>query len=390
MLPALQSTKNFVFVNESLRRLIRDCIALFDNDVTVTRRTGNRSGGNIVSRLPDIRFEAWAGHASRRRLLGGAAAAFCLCTAHQAYAQQVSTPPGDTPDNHDDATLAARTDDADHLSIAVMVNGRGPYHFVVDTGAETSVVADNVALALGLTHVASVLVDGFSRRIPAQTVQIDSLAFGPFLRKNLALPVLPRQYLFADGYLGLDAISDSRVTFDFAGKTLRIEQPRKRSGFPQPRPGQSTRLWASGASGRLRVSDCLVDGVRATAFIDTGAQVSVGNRALKAALALRGALQNLGPLVLNGVTGGEILSEVIPVSLIKLEDLSFTDSRLAIAEVPSFNAWNVHNRPGLLIGMNFLRQFAAVTIDYRQKSIRFELSEAPPMPTPGVRINSHA
>ncbi len=324
------------------------------------------------------------------KIMGGAAAAFCICAGSQVYAQQVSVPPADTPDDHDDATLAARTDDADHLSIAVMINGRGPYHFVVDTGAETSVVADNVALALGLPHIASVLVDGFSRRIPAQTVHVDSLAFGPFLRKNLILPVLPRQYLYADGYLGLDAISDSRVTFDFAGKTLRIEQPRKRSGFPQPRPGQSTRLWASGASGRLSVADCLVDGVRTTAFIDTGAQVSVGNPALKAALAVRGTLRDLGPLVLNGVTGGEIIGQIVPVSVIKLEDLSFTDCTLAIADVPSFDAWNVRHRPGLLIGMNFLRQFAAVTIDYRQKSIRFELGEAPPMPTPGVRINSHA
>lgn len=341
-----------------------------------------------MSRLPDIRVYERA-RTSRRSVMSGATAAFCLF-ARQALAQEVSTPPADTPDDHDTAALAARTDDADHLSIEVLVNGRGPYHFVVDTGAETSVVADTVAQALGLPPVASVLVDGFSRRIPAQTVKVNSLAFGPFQRQNLTLPVLPRRYLSADGYLGLDAISDSRVTFDFTGKTLKIEMPRKRSEDRHPGPGQSTRLWASGSSGRLRVSDCLVDGVRATAFIDTGAQVSVGNRALKAALALRGGLQNLGPLVLNGVTGGEILSEVIPVSLIKLEDLSFTDSRLAIAEVPSFDAWNVHNRPGLLIGMNFLRQFAAVTIDYRQKSIRFELSEAPPLPTPGVRISSHA
>lgn len=343
-----------------------------------------------MNKLPDNRFEARVQvRASRRHILGGAAAAFCLCAAPQVRAQQVTTPPADNPGDHDTAALAARTDDADHLSVEVLVNGRGPYHFVVDTGAETSVVADNVALALGLPHVASILVDGFSRRIPAQTVQVDSLAFGPFERRNLTLPVLPRQHLLADGYLGLDAISDSRVTFDFAGRTLKIERPRKRGEDRHFGPGQSTRLWASGTSGHLRVSDCLVDGVRATAFIDTGAQVSVGNRALKAALALRGTLRNLGPLVLNGVTGGEILSEVIPVSLIKLEDLSFTDSRLAIAEVPSFDAWNVRNRPGLLIGMNFLRQFAAVTIDYRQKSIRFELSETPPQPTPGVRINSH-
>ena len=328
--------------------------------------------------------------ASRRHIVGGAAAALGLSIARQTGAQQVTKPSKDIPpEDHDAATLTARTDDADHLSIEVMINDQGPYHFVVDTGAESSVVADNVAQALALPPIASVLVDGFSRRIPARTVQVDSLAFGPFRHKNLTLPILPRQYLLADGYLGLDAISDSRVTFDFAGKTLKIEQPRDPSRRHPP-PGTSTRLWASGSSGRLRVSDCLVDGVRATAFIDTGAQISVGNRALKAALALHGGLHSLGPLILKGVTGGEILSEVIPVSLIKLEDLSFTDSRLAIADVPSFDAWNVHNRPGLLIGMNFLRQFAAVTIDYRQKSIRFELSEAPPHPTPRVRINRPA
>ncbi|MGN6208484.1 aspartyl protease family protein [Asticcacaulis sp.] len=344
-----------------------------------------------MNKQPDSRIPARSpACVSRRPLIGGVAAALGLCIAHRTGAQQVTSPPKDTlPEDHDAATLTARTDDADHLSIEVMINGRGPYHFVVDTGAESSVVADNVALALGLPPGASVVVDGFSRRIPARTVQVESLIFGPFQRKSLTLPVLPRQYLLADGYLGLDVISESRVTFDFAGKTLKIEQPRKRGEDHRARPGTSTRLWASGSSGRLRVSDCLVDDVRATAFIDTGAQVSVGNRALKAALALRGGLQNLGPLILNGVTGGEILSEVIPVSLIKLEDLSFTDSRLAIADVPSFDSWNVHNRPGLLIGMNFLRQFAAVTIDYRQKSIRFELTEAPPLPSPGVRINSH-
>ncbi len=345
-----------------------------------------------MGKSPDISLEktAHAGHVSRRHVVVGTAAALCLWAPCGVRAQQVSTPPGDSPDDHDAATLAARTDDADHLSIEVLVNGHGPYHFVVDTGAETSVVADTVALALALPHVASVLVDGFSRRIPAETVRVDSLAYGPFRRQNLVLPVLPRRYLFADGYLGLDAISDSRVTFDFAGKSLKIEQPRNWSTLRHGRPSLTTNVLARGTSGRLRVSDCQVDGVRATAFIDTGAEVSVGNLALKKALAARGKLHDLGPLMLNGVTGGEILSEVMSVSRIRLEELSFTDSTLAIADVPSFDAWNVRNRPALLIGMNFLRQFAAVTIDYRQKSFRFELSEAPPLPTPGVRIDSHA
>ncbi len=48
--------------------------------------------------------------------------------------------------------------------------------------------------------------------------------------------------------------------------------------------------------------------------------------------------------------------------------------------------WKLRLRPALLIGMDYLRQFAAVTIDYRSKEIRFELSLAPPSPRPGVEI----
>ncbi len=40
-----------------------------------------------------------------------------------------------------------------------------------------------------------------------------------------------------------------------------------------------------GTAGHLRSTNCSVNGVRATAFIDTGAEVSAGNQALFNALA---------------------------------------------------------------------------------------------------------
>ena len=63
------------------------------------------------------------------------------------------------PDAPQNAALAARVDAASHLTLNVTINGQGPFRFVVDTGAERSVIADNVAAALQLPSGPSVTVD---------------------------------------------------------------------------------------------------------------------------------------------------------------------------------------------------------------------------------------
>lgn len=293
------------------------------------------------------------------------------------------------PDSDQDAaSLAARTDASQHLTIEVMINGQGPYHFVIDTGAERTVIADTVATALGLQPGGNITLEGIGGRITVTTVHVDRLTFGPFLREGLNLPTLPRANLFADGYLGLDAINGSRVTFDFRNQALKIEQPRDHA--PPESQGMAS-VRARGKNGRLRVFDCLVDSVAAVAFIDSGAEVSVGNLSLYNALKNRNRnLYSTARMTLTGVTGGEVAGDVIPVGRIRLHDLSFTNGTLAIADIPDFSIWKVAQRPALLIGMDYLRQFAAVTIDYRNKEIRFEISLAPPRPTPGVEIEHTA
>jgi hypothetical protein len=39
-----------------------------------------------------------------------------------------------------------------------------------------------------------------------------------------------------------------------------------------------------------------------------------------------------------------------------------------------FVIWGLSRKPALLIGMNYLRQFARVPIDYRIKEIRLDLA----------------
>ncbi len=326
----------------------------------------------------------------RRGFLAGAVATGLLPVAARSQRITASATLQKPDPTQTTADLAAKADAQAHLTVAVMINGAGPYHFVVDTGAERSVVADNVAAALNLPQGKSILVDGISKQMAAPTVTLGTLAFGPFSRSGLVVPVLPRAVLYADGYLGLDAIDDTRTTFDFRHDVVRIEEPK--DGFAPPEPGDElARVKVKGKGGRLRVVDCLIDSVAATAFIDTGAEVSVGNPILHEALSSRNKVNlDLGTITLSGVTGGEIEGTLINVTRIGLQDLAFTNGTLAIADVPDFDIWNLRFRPAVLIGMDYLRQFAAVTVDYRAKEIRFEVSSALPRPSPGVEIGALA
>jgi hypothetical protein len=118
-----------------------------------------------------------------------------------------------------------------------------------------------------------------------------------------------------------------------------------------------------------------VAGVASAAFIDTGAEVSAGNSPLLEALTDRHPIYvEAGTLPLRGLTGGEIAGRVTRIDRIRLQDLEFTDCALVIADLQVFDIWGLSRKPALLIGMNYLRQFARVSIDYRIKEIRFDLA----------------
>ena len=136
------------------------------------------------------------------------------------------------------------------------------------------------------------------------------------------------------------------------------------------------RIRATGPSGHLRAHDCMVEDISATAFIDTGAEVSAANEPLRAALVKRNpAFSDMGNIRLTDITGGEIQGKVAVVKRIFLTTaLTFTDCPLVMANFLVFDVWGLHQRPALLIGMNLLRQFKSVSIDYGLQELRFDLS----------------
>ncbi len=272
------------------------------------------------------------------------------------------------------APLSAATHGANLLTIGVRINDRGPFQFVIDTGADRTVVADTVAQQLGLPAGNPVMVEGVVRTVRAGTVRIRRMVVGSISRDDLDVPVLPRAQLQADGYLGLDVIDRYRVSLDFRNHQLLLTEPRPAQLINWGPPNEIP-IRVVGASGHLRSIDSSIDNVRATAFVDTGAEISIGNAPLyNALLANSSSYIQTETIPLTGVTGGVVQGRVTGVRSVKLSGLTFENSRIAIADLQIFRLWDLNDRPALLIGMNWLRQFKKVSIDYGRKELRFDLA----------------
>ncbi len=307
---------------------------------------------------------------SRRLLLAqaGAALAAVPSLARAAAPVVAGFPPPPAVQN-----IQGDADAQNRLTVETMLNDQGPFRFVVDTGADRSVLCDEVVKSLGLAGGDEMIVAGIARSLPAPSARLDRLQVGHVVMRDLALPVLPRRWLGCDGYLGLDVIDRQAVTFDFVNHRLTVAPSDMVIGWTTVVDGNVVRT--SGSNGRLSAVNCRVDGMRAHAFIDSGAEISIGNSRLFAELAEAGGKYIDDSVIqLLGVTGGAVEGRVTAIGNIRLGPINFVHSALVISDLPVFDVWGLADRPALFIGMNFLRQTSSVTIDYGRKELRFRLA----------------
>jgi len=306
---------------------------------------------------------------SRRRLLGVSAAALA---ANPFASRAGDIGDAQTPFPASD-TVHGNADQDHRMTVDARIDGQGPFRFLVDTGADRSVIASDVAAKLGLLSGTDVVVQGISRSVPAATARLKSLEVGSIGLTDIAIPVLSREWLGADGYLGLDVLNQRKVTFDFRNQSLTINHSHL---VVRPVSSPDLVVHVSGSNGRLTAFDCRVDDVPAAAFVDSGAETSIGNSRLFAELQQNGATYVSDRVVpITDVTGGSVPGRIASFSTIKMGAISFLRANLLICDLEVFNVWGLADRPALFIGMNFLGQTSAFSIDFGRKELHFRLAD---------------
>jgi hypothetical protein len=279
----------------------------------------------------------------------------------------------------DGALLETAFDQALRMTVPVFLNGKGPFQFVVDTGANSSVVSTEVAGVCRLPEAGTAPVHGIISAEPAPMVRVGRVRVGGVITANLKVPMVPQSRLGAAGILGLDMMHDRRLLLGFRDQSFSISpsgsgaQLGRTGGSRLEGPYQPVTVPARYRSGQLVILDGEAAGQSILAFLDSGSQVTVANRVLRdLAFAAR-------PDLAQRVIHSELISATgqrAPAEFARLPDLRLGGQRLqsplvAFADLHIFELWNLVDRPTVLIGVDILRLFDQVGFDFSRKLITF-------------------
>ncbi len=277
--------------------------------------------------------------------------------------------------------LRGRKDWTTRLTTPVYINGRGPFSFVVDTGANRSVMAADLAAELGLPAGRPARIHGIVSQQEAATVNAQSFTAGRLRLPIVDVPILRREDLGCDGFLGLDAFRDRCVAFDFRHGQVSI-LPGRFGELDRHDTGATLTsdiiVRARERFGQLTITQADVMGQRISCFIDSGAQLSVGNMAMRRALKARTGDRSFTPIpvVLHGATGQQAHGEVAEVPRLGVSALRFTNFDMCFADLHTFSLWGMQDRPAMMMGMDLLGLFELVRVDFSQNTVSFEMALA--------------
>ena len=245
-----------------------------------------------------------------------------------------------------------------------MLDGLGPFRFMVDTGANHSVISDalRVRLGLSLDNGPPITVSGIAGSRAAATVTLERLDSGALHFRRLRLPVLNGP-VFADidGILGIDGLAGRLLTADFRHDRLAISNAW--SGVPIGDIEIPARI----VSGKLFEIDALVGGVSAKAIIDTGSQRTIGNAALLQALSSKYRADAISiPTTVVDATATSQDGVLHLVPSLRLGATSMTSFYIAFGHFRVFNTWRLSRQPAIILGMDVLGLFSRITLDYRR------------------------
>jgi len=261
-----------------------------------------------------------------------------------------------------------RLDRIGRVMTHVMVNGKGPFRFVIDTGASRSTLAPHLARALNLKQSVghNVMLNGVTGAAEVSTVAVDSIEIGALRFEKQDLPVIFTSIMGnADGILGVAGFQDQRIDVDFKRDRVSVLE----SNGKRPHYSMVTARATRNMNGLMIVDVRVGRRIRAKAVIDTGAERSLGNLALQTAMNKGHKKRDPVSAVVHGATPDIADGDVQEIREATIGDMTLTNLEVIFADFHVFKLWGLDQEPAMLIGMDMLGVLERLVIDYRRNEV---------------------
>jgi len=309
------------------------------------------------------------------------AAIAALVAAGFAYAANAAAQCIDAPDlaAYQTATPAdfaagpTRTDRLGRVVAPVMVNGQGPFRFIVDTGANRSVLSDGLVAQLGLTPGGTGQVHSVHGVTTAPIVTVDQLQYGDVSLQAEALPMLSGRVLAGEaGLLGVDGMRGRRLRMDFERNCIEIapsDTARRLRGW--------TSIRGDMRFGHLVVIRGSINGIRVHLLLDTGSDSSLANVALLNAMNARTRRRPRQEQTIAYTAGQPlVLENALLIPRMMMGELEVRNVSAYVGDFHIFQLWDLTSEPTLLLGMDVLSQARGLAIDYQRGVVYLRIRDS--------------
>jgi predicted aspartyl protease len=255
------------------------------------------------------------------------------------------------------------------ILVPTYVNGRGPYNFILDTGAALSLISSELASNLGIHSESEEKASGAGGDVQISLARVNSIDVGLARQENAQVGITNEfeqisAWLKAqvDGALGYSFMKDFRMTVDYQRNILLLL--RASDNHDENSHDATAIPFALASAEPFIVLQAVVNGQGPFQFaVDTGA----GRTVLTPALAER---LNIGTTkeIKGAGAGGKIQLTQATVDSLSVGGATVRDHAVVVGAFINTISAAAETKLDGIIGHNFLNQFQ-VTIDYPQSRL---------------------
>jgi predicted aspartyl protease len=250
------------------------------------------------------------------------------------------------------------------ILLPVQVNGQGPFEFILDTGAGTSLLSSDLSKQLDVKVVGSKEGQSAGGKISVSLAKVDSLAVGEAKLDNVDVGIVDLSHIGKtigakiDGDLGYNFLKHFRIAIDYRECVIHFDDPKRFERFGRTAQTEIAMRLASPAKPLILV-DVHANGRGPFQFaIDTGTSTTAITPELAKELGV--ASSPLGPATTGGahvdVTAGTLKS--FQVGGAKIDNMA-----VVVADFFAMLSQAIGARLDGIVGYNFLRNYK-VAFDY--------------------------